>query len=150
MAIPPVPFCQITLKAQKPPDTVYPRLLGGLGGHIRKRRLEEKITGEELARLIGVNMNTVYKWERNLFTPPIWYMERIFKFLGYDPGWMVTRLCGKEIVAYRGHHGLSLKDLARILGVDPGALRRWERNECRPPRRIFERISSLLKSGFFR
>ncbi len=45
-AIPPVPFCQITLKAQKPPDPVYPKLTEGLGGHIRKRHLEEKMTAQ--------------------------------------------------------------------------------------------------------
>jgi len=102
------------------------------------------MSGQQFAKLIAVDLNTVYKWERNLFAPPMRYMKGILDFLGYDPGWNVTRLSGKEIVAYRSRQKLSQKAFARILHVNVGALRRWERNQRRPPRRIFERLCSLL------
>ena len=85
-AIPPVPFCQITLKAQKPPDPVYPKLTEGLGGHIRKRRLEEKMTAQELGNRLGIDQDTVYKWEYNRFSPATRHLGRFDAGSGMSAG----------------------------------------------------------------
>ncbi len=95
MTIPLVRFCQITLRAKKPPDPVYPKLTEGLGGHIRKRRLEEKMTAQELGNRLGIDQDTVYKWEYNRFSPATRHLHHVIEFLGYDPGMIATRLCGE-------------------------------------------------------
>ena len=96
------------------------------------------MTAQEVAERLGVHRDSVYGWEYNAFSPAAKHLTRIVDFLGQDPGMAVTRICGDRIIAYRRLHNLSQKGLARLLGVSVGALRRWEKNERRPPVRLFQ------------
>ena len=49
-------------------------------------------------------------------------------------------------MTYRRIKGIAQKRLARTLGVDPGAVARWEQGKSRPPRELPERIEVLLAS----
>ena len=73
----------ITLKALKPKETDFePQTLGE---HVRKRRLDLRLTQKQAAERLGVSPWTVLNWEKGRTEPPIESMPAIIRFLGYDP-----------------------------------------------------------------
>ena len=76
-----LPFCQITLQAQKPPSPAYPKELKTLGDHLRKRRLDLKLLQKEVAQKLGVNQDTICNWENNRTSPTLRFIPKIVEFL---------------------------------------------------------------------
>mgnify|MGYP001764476175 CR=1 FL=1 len=71
------------------------------------------------------------------------YLPAIVKFLGYcpyDPAWSP----GETLTMARQYRGITQEALARLVGVDPGTLARWERNERRPLRLCRKRLDEVL------
>jgi transcriptional regulator with XRE-family HTH domain len=99
-----------------------------IGDHIRKRRLELKLLQKNVAKHLGVCQPCAYNWESNTSQPDIAYMPAVIRFLGYNPLPSVEGL-GAQLVQRRTALGLTQKELARRLGVDPSTLARWERGE---------------------
>jgi len=114
-----------------------------VGDHIRRRRLALKMLQGEVAGQIGVDKTTIFNWEANTASPEIRYMPAIIRFLGYNPlpegnGW------GERLVRQRTTLGLSQKEAAQRLGVDPGTLARWERGEREPTGAVLGRVKRSL------
>lgn len=103
-----------------------------------------KLTAQDVAERLGVHRDSVYSWEYDTYSPATRHLPKIIEFLGYDPGMVITRICGDQIISYRRLHKLSQKILAPQLGVTVAALRRWEKNERRPPERLFQRLLGVL------
>lgn len=59
-------------------------------------------------------------------------MPKVIEFLGYVPFEKEPETLGEKIVCYRWLKGMTQKELARQLGVDPGTLAQWERGEREP------------------
>ncbi len=78
---------------------------------------------------LGVNECTYHNWETGRTTPAIQFIPRIICFLGYTPWDGKTRTPGERLKAYRWSRGLSQKEMAGLLGMDPGTLARRERRE---------------------
>jgi transcriptional regulator with XRE-family HTH domain len=98
-----------------------------------------------VARELGVCESAVLNWENNQSMPAIRIIPRIIKFLGYVPNEISSSpTLGKKVLAYRKRHGLSQKKLAWRLGLDEGTIRRLERGQGRPGRRVTKAIESLL------
>jgi len=68
---------------------------------------------------------------------------RIIKFLGYDPVKSNATTLGEKIKQYRIQKGLSLRNLAMELGIDPGTLARWEGGQKIPSMKMPERLEGL-------
>ena len=141
--LPPVPFCPITLKAKKPTSeelSPYPDKLETLGDHIRKMRLDLKLTAKEVGRRIGVNLWTVYKWEYHVSIPAPRFNTKIIQFLGYEPDVVMRGFYGQKIVAYRKMRGLSQREFAQMLGIHKMTLQQWEQNRKRPSNELLEKL----------
>jgi transcriptional regulator with XRE-family HTH domain len=80
-----LPFCYVTLRGHKPPPSGYPRSLETIGDHIRKRRLDLKLTQKALAERLDVNKDTIRFWENSQAKPSLAKILKIIEFLGYDP-----------------------------------------------------------------
>jgi transcriptional regulator with XRE-family HTH domain len=102
-----------------------PRALRTVGDHVRVRRLTLGLLQREVARQLGVGLSTLAKWERNRSTPPVRYLPRIIRFLGYCP-WRAARHRGDMLRQAREAAGLTQRQFATLVGVDPGTLSRWE------------------------
>ena len=70
-------------------------------------------------------------------------MPAIIEFLGYNPLESSTSF-PQRLIAMRRARGLTQKELAIELGVDPSTIRNWERSEHEPS----QRKMSLLASQF--
>jgi len=127
-----LPFCHITLKAQKPLIPQYPTEIKTLGDHLRKRRLDLKLFQREAAEIIGVSKSGYENWETNRLNPMFWYYPKIIEFLGYLPFKTNGLSTGEKIVLYRKSKGISQFNFARQLGIDPSTLARWEKGRGKP------------------
>jgi site-specific DNA recombinase len=116
-----------------------------IGDHIRRRRLALKMLQKEVAERIGVDQCSIFNWEANASNPGVQYTPAIISFLGYNPLPQATNL-GGQLVRKRTTLGLTQKEAAERLGVDPSTLAKWERGN-REPRGVFlTRVKQFLKS----
>ncbi len=139
-----MPFCHFTLKGRKPLPEAYPTQLATLGDHLRKRRLDLGLLQKELAQRLAVHENTVNGWETNRTTPPLRFVPRIIAFLGYTPRYTTPRTLEERTVVARRLLGLTQKDLAHRLGINPSTLGRWETGKGRPSRKLLQRLTAFL------
>ena len=65
--------------------TVLPSVPKTLGDHLKCKRLERKLSQEQVAAILGVSDTVVSFWEANFYPPPYGRRERVIAFLGYDP-----------------------------------------------------------------
>ncbi|MBI4467761.1 MAG: helix-turn-helix domain-containing protein [Acidobacteria bacterium] len=133
------------LKGSRPLPDSYPKPLNTLGDHLRKKRLNLGLLQREVAKQIGVNLDTIWNWESNATTPSLPMMPGIIGFLGYSPCVGASSLAEK-LAVYRRTRGLSRKELAEQLGVDPGTLARWEGGTGKPGRKHLERIEDCFSA----
>lgn len=138
-----LPFCHLTLEGEKPPPDAYPAALDTIGDHIRKHRLDTGLLQKEAAEQIGVTTDSITNWELGRTEPAIRYMPGIVNFLGYVP-FSLGDSFPERLMAYRMIRGLSQKQLARELGIDPTTVRRWEAGIGQPSRRLKERVAAML------
>jgi transcriptional regulator with XRE-family HTH domain len=134
-------FVPITLKALKPKEAnLEPRTLGE---HVRKRRLELRLTQKQAADRLGVSAWTVLNWEKGNTEPPIESMPIIFGFLGYDP-FPEPKTLPERMLAKRRAIGWSIKEAARQLGVDEGTWGAWESGATVPKGRNLMLVEAFL------
>jgi len=143
LGIPALPFCHVSIKGERPLPKAYPKELKTIGDHIRKKRLDLKLHQYEIAPLIGVNKTTIFNWERNYSSPELRHIPKVIKFLGYIPFEKEPKALGEKIVYYRHLAGMTQKELARQLGVDPTTLARWERGK-RNPSIVFQKKLTII------
>jgi len=110
-------------------------------------RLDRGLWQKHVAREIGCSKASLTNWEKGHAEPELRFLPAILAFLGYDPR-PAPATFGARIRAAREAAGFSERELARRLGLDPGTLAAWERDEIRRPypriRRVFERWLSSV------
>lgn len=142
-----MPFCQVILRAKKPQlesNNRSPEDLSTLGNHIRKRRLELKLTAKDVGKRLGVDICTIYKWEYNIASPNPRRLSQIIEFLGYEPDILIRQFFGERILAYRKLHCISQTKLAIMLGIHKTTLRQWEKNLRCPSEESLEKLAFVL------
>ena len=121
-----------------------------MGEHLKKARLDRGIQQKDAAREIGCDPASLLNWEKGRSAPDVRFWPAILRFLGYDPRPEPETLGGR-LRAAREAEGLSEEALARRLGLDPGTLAAWERDQVRRPypriRRVFERYLARTVVG---
>ena len=118
-----------------------------VGDHIRKRRLGLKLLQKDVAEQLGVDKTSVFNWEGNRSSPEIRYMPAIIGFLGYNNPLPAAHTLSGQLVRQRKGLGLSQKESAERLGVDPSTLAKWERGEREPAGGFLERVKRFLDGG---
>ena len=133
-----LPFCRVTIRRVRCPRgpyfrqmTGYPTVPKTIGEMIRKRRLDLGLRQIDVAKVIGCDEMSIVNWERGHTIPRITHMAGVTRFLGCNPfpsaGTLAERLLNR-----RKASGITQKEFAREIGVDPGTLGRWERGERTP------------------
>lgn len=119
-----MPYAPITLKGLKPKKSDFePRTLGE---HIRKRRLELRLSQQQASRRLGWSWRTVFNWENEKTKPAVESIPAIIGFLGYDPFPEAASL-SDQLAAVRRANGWTIKQAAEQLGVDECTWARWEK-----------------------
>lgn len=100
---------------------------------------------KDVAQKLEVCGEAYLGWEHDRRKPPTRYLPKIIDFLGYDP-FPEPKTLGERIKAKRRRIGLSQEQAAKHLSVDEGTLRRWERDEWRPTKRLRLGLDRWLNS----
>ena len=128
--IPALPFGSlIDLTTKRPYYSQYPQKLQTIGDHIRKKRLDLKLLQQDVADRLGVTESTLLNWEHNRSTPTLRYLPQVITFLEYDPFDTSPANLGDRLFKYRQNKGLSQKELAKQIGIDPSTLSRLESDQ---------------------
>lgn len=133
--VPPEEYLRAPVRIPVNPETI--------GDHIRLRRLGLKLVQRDVAGRIGVDKASIVNWESNIRQPTLEYMPAIIEFLGFNP-LPPAKNVAERLVRNRTTLGLSQKQAAEKIGVDPGTLARWERGEREPTGEIAVRAELLL------
>ena len=115
---------------------------------MRKKRLDLKLLQKDVAKRIGVNEATIWNWENDWSSPSLSYIPKIIKFLGYVPNCIEPKTFEEKIVISRKLLGITQKELAHHLGIDPSTLGRWERGESKPSKELLKKLNTLLPREF--
>jgi transcriptional regulator with XRE-family HTH domain len=140
MDIPALPFCQVTLKTQKPLPSAYLRTLKTLGDHLRKRRLDLKLLQRDVAQKLGVDKASIHNSETNRTSPSLSFIPRLIEFVGHIPFEASFKNLGEKIKTCRQLSGITQKLLAKQLGIDPGTLARWEKGKGKPSKESLQTL----------
>jgi transcriptional regulator with XRE-family HTH domain len=140
--IPALPFCHAHLKGPRPLPRSYPQVLVTLGDHLRKRRLDLGLLQREVATQVRVDTGTVTNWELNRTKPALRFLPGILNLLGFDPSAPGASL-GERLKAWRHRAGVPQDRFARLIGIDPATLCRWERN-LRAPTGRYARLAEAF------
>ena len=132
------------LEAEKPLLKAYPKTFNTLGDHIRKHRLDLGLFQKEVAERIGVTTQTITNWELARTEPGIRCLVAIIDFLGYVP-FSTGETFPEKLKAYRMLKGLTQRELARELGVDPTTVMKWEAGTSKPMRRMRDRVEEIME-----
>jgi len=117
-----------------------------IGDHIKRRRLELGLFQRQVAERLGVDECTVTNWEKHRTEPQLYLIPRIIEFLGYYPEPTDPKTLGEELLQYRKSCGVSQKELARWIGIDPTTLGRVERNEGRCLPEVLRKVNEFLET----
>ena len=140
--IPALPFCHTRLERPWRPAG-YPCVLNHLGDHLRKRRMDLGLQLKDAARQLGAHQASVAHWEAGRFEPDLRHLPAVIGFLGYDPRPQPTN-AGERLVRLRKGLGLSQKDLAGQLGIDPSTLAKWEVGRRAPQGTYLVKVEALF------
>ena len=114
--------------------------------HIRRRRLASKMLQRNVAKMIGVDQTSIHNCEANKSNPDMAYMPAIIGFLGYNP-LPPAHTLAERLVRHRTTLGLTQEQSAKCIGLDPGTLAHWERDEREPTGAFMLRVNTFLNDG---
>jgi len=140
-----IPFARYGETVQLPKKQGYPKDPQTVGEHIKKRRMDLGLRQCDISEQLGISLATMTVWENNHGEPQVNFYPKIIKFLGYMPLTIDTSTLGGKIKLYRYQHGLSHKNMARLLGVDASTIRSWEHNEHAPLSKFHQVLSNYIK-----
>lgn len=105
--------------------------MGTLGSRIKKLRLERKITGDELGKILGISKSTISLYEHNKSTPDDAIKKRICSYFNVSFDWLMgltpvrttipLKRTGKWVPVPVLEHviaGIPLKTIAEILDYE--------------------------------
>lgn len=64
-----------------------------IGKWIQNKRKENGLSVDDLAKAVGVNRATIYRWESNESTPPASAVSTIAHILNNNPSWLQGDSC---------------------------------------------------------
>ena len=121
----------------------YPREIRTLGDHVRAARLKRGLKQWEVAETLGLQRETVTKWESNRGEPRAVDVPGIIRFLAYDP-FPEASAPTDRMKRWRLRAGLSARAASEMVGVGTATWAAWERGAQRPNERIIRRVNELM------
>lgn len=123
-----------------------PEKLETIGDHLLRRRLVLKLYQRQVAEQLRVEVSSLRNWEANRTKPTLDFMPAIIRFLGYNPlppggTWAERLVSGRKAL------GITQKESAERIGVDPSTLARWERGDREPRGEFAVRATRLVATA---
>ena len=120
-----------------------------VGDELKTERLNRRLTQHEVAKMIGVNRNFVYKMELNHHSNTIYALHKVYLFFGFLPKTLKideTTLRG-TLFAHRIRNGLTYREVAEKVGVDKSTIGRFEQGRIAKEESI-QKIEQYLQKTY--
>ena len=138
----------MTVRVVRPSFSVKIDNNSPLGLHIKRRRLKLNLSQQKVGLLIGVDDEAIMCWETGITEPQIQFVPSIIEFIGYNPyAHLETKTFGGKIKLYRLLHGLSYRNLAKVLDSDMGRVAMWEKNKRKPKEPGLSQLLEILNGS---
>lgn len=131
----------------KPLSRLYPEKLETIGDHLRTKRLDLKLGQKDLEKPLGACLAIILLWEKNKVVPQPKFIAKINQFLGYCvlPNQTVEHV-GNQLSLFRVQTlGLTIFELANVIGIDEGTLSEFEKTNIIRHTRVLNAINLFLK-----
>ena len=135
------------MRGKKPSNPAYPAVLNTLGDHLRKVRLDRRLSQLEVARVLNVSETMVTAWELSRNMPTAKFAKAIIEFLGYIPFEVEGSSIGKQLYYARLISGKTQAEVSKEIGVDETTLRYFELGVRRPFRKTSEKIEKFVREA---
>ena len=86
-----------------------------LGEKLKSLRSNSGKTLKELGDILGVSLNSVYRWESNLAVPKKAMLVNISEHYDIPVNWLLTEDDGKELIEYLVHSAIPENNLEEQL-----------------------------------
>lgn len=114
-----------------------------IGEMIRKRRLDMRLMQAEVAKIVGCDTTTITNWEKGHSATRTNHLAGVVRILGFNP-LPTGNTIAERLVTHRKARGLTQKQFASDLGVDPTSLAKWEGGEREPKGRFEQIVTTVL------
>ncbi len=133
--IPALTRCHFNIRAFRPGNKIftpipYPFQPKTISDFLRKRRIDLGLWQRDVAAILDVNVASIRNWEGNWRKPHVEELPGLIWFIGFCP-YDVTLPMHKRIVLWRSYNGLTQKEMAKRMGIDPTTLARLESGRIR-------------------
>jgi DNA-binding transcriptional regulator YiaG len=108
--------------------------------------MDRRLLQREVARDMGVAVESVRLWETGKVEPGIRQVAKIIRFLGCDPS-PGPRTFAELLVAVRRTLGVSQRGLATLLRVDSSSVWAWETGRRRPSENLRRAVEQRLREA---
>jgi len=108
-----------------------------------KRFHKSSTKSEKRLKSLGCDEMSIINWEKGHRSPRVNHMAGVVEFLGFNP-FQNGDTMAHRLVNHRKALGVTQKEFARQLSVDPSTLARWERGEREPAGRFINRVFGAL------
>ena len=141
-----LPICNIRISTKKPKGVGYPTPTDrSLGAALKRRRLDLGLTQKEVARSFGIRKDSYQTFEWNEYIPHISKRKMINEFLGYNRWDDGSDTLKNRCLCFRIEKGLTMTQLADIIGVSRGTIERVE-NEITISEQMFQKVVNFIFS----
>lgn len=97
--------------------------------------MDLRLLQKDVATIFNVSEDCITYWENNRNKPQIKYYPYIIKFLGYYPFRLDLSTFTGRIEAFRYLNGLSQKQFAISIKINPRTAHQWEKGQGNGPRK---------------
>lgn len=138
--------CNTTITCIKPANPAYPTTIKTLGDHLRKTRLDRRMSQAEVAAILMVSNDTVNGWELNRHRPTAKMAKKIVEFLDYMPFDLATDSLADRLYHARMVSGFTQSQIALKLNCDVSNLRYIELGRRRPHEPLHVKILEFIRN----
>lgn len=118
-----------------------------IGQRIQQRRKEINMSADELAKKLGIDRSTIYRYENgDIKKIPLDILEPIAKALNTTPTYLMDYWdIGQKIKNARLLHGLTQEQLGNLVGVQKSAIAKYENGRVvNIKRNTLQKIATVL------
>jgi len=103
-----------------------------------------RLLQKDVAEMIGVTEAAISIWETDTAKPEVCHYPKIALFLGYLPYEGETTSLGGKLLYYQHMKGMTQKELADELGINPSTLYHFGTGKHVPSPKVRMKLESIL------
>ncbi len=141
-----LPICNVHITTEKPEYRPFPKESdNSLGACLKRKRLEQEWTQQQVSDFIGVGKDCYQNYEWNLFIPHVRFRGKVNEFLGYNYWDDGSGSLANRVLMYRIENKLTMSELAIKLDISCHSIERIEKKEKHVSVSMSNKVNHFIK-----